>query len=124
VTSCVWIPGPLPGMNEMIAAAKGSGGRGRAYSAMKKKWSAEAASRAIGKERHLGRVLVSFAWYEPNRKRDLDNVAAAKKFILDGLVTAGVIKSDGWSTIAALEDDFYVNENRPGCLVTIEDSPT
>jgi Holliday junction resolvase RusA-like endonuclease len=40
-------------------------------------------------------VTISLAFYEPNRKRDIDNVAgAALKYILDGLVAAGRIKND------------------------------
>lgn len=33
-----------------------------------------------------GRVIVSFLWVENNQKRDPDNIAFAKKFILDALV--------------------------------------
>ena len=39
-------------------------------------------------------VTVRFTWVEGNRRRDIDNVAFAKKFVLDGLVQAGVIGND------------------------------
>lgn len=42
-----------------------------------------------------GKVTLNFRWYEPNRRRDMDNIAFAKKFILDALVSAGVIIADG-----------------------------
>ena len=31
-------------------------------------------------------VSITITWYEPNEKRDPDNVMAGQKFILDGLV--------------------------------------
>ena len=33
-------------------------------------------------------------WYVKNKRKDADNIAFAKKFILDGLVEAGVLPND------------------------------
>ena len=41
-------------------------------------------------------VYLIFEWFEPNRKRDLDNICFAKKFILDSLVKTEIIKGDSW----------------------------
>lgn len=40
---------------------------------------------------------------EPNRRRDPDNIMAAQKFILDGMVQAGIIEDDGWRHIWSIK---------------------
>lgn len=64
-------------------------------------------------------MVLTFEWREPNKKRDLDNVAAAKKLVIDGLVTAGVLHGDGWKHLHGFRDYFEVNPDA-GVLVTIE----
>lgn len=109
-TQRLWIPGRLPGLNEVIAAAKGSGGRGNAYATMKRQhgelvWALAKAA----KLRPMTRVRVAFRWVEKDRRRDPDNVSSAgRKFILDGLVQAGVLPGDGWAAIAGWSDTFEV----------------
>lgn len=66
-------------------------------------------------------VNLSFEWYEPNKKRDKDNVCFAKKFILDALVKNKVIDNDGWKNIIGFQDDFYVSANNPRIEVSIRD---
>lgn len=67
-----------------------------------------------------GRVALSFRWYEPNRKRDLDNIAFAKKFVLDALVNNGIIKADGWKCVTGFTDEFFVDKENPRIEVTIK----
>jgi len=64
-------------------------------------------------------VYISFNWYSPNNKKDTDNVAFAKKFILDGLVMAGLLKGDGRKYVAGFSDNFYIDKENPRCEVTI-----
>lgn len=65
-------------------------------------------------------VSLNFRWYEPNRKRDLDNICFAKKFILDALVNNGTIKADGWQGVAGFTDQFFVDVENPRIEVDIE----
>lgn len=66
-------------------------------------------------------VRIVFTWHEPNRKRDKDNIAFAKKFIFDALVEIGVIPNDGWKNVDSFSDDFSVdNENPRGEVEIIE----
>lgn len=58
-------------------------------------------------------LSVIIRWYEPNRKRDPDNIASAKKFILDGLQKAGILKNDGWREISHFVDFFDVDKKNP-----------
>ena len=56
-------------------------------------------------------VKINFTWIEGNKKRDIDNVAFAKKFILDALVKAGKLKDDNRNCVIAFKDNFeYTKE--------------
>ena len=67
-------------------------------------------------------VHIHFTWIEPNERRDIDNVAFAKKFILDGLVDAGVLKGDSRKYVTGFFDYFeVVDKDNPRVLVTITD---
>ena len=66
-------------------------------------------------------VKIDFTWIEPNRKRDLDNIAFAKKFILDALVKNGILESDGWKGVCGFTDSFKVNKQRPRVEVEINE---
>ncbi len=117
-----WVPGPLPAQNEMIAAAKGYGGRGIGYSKVKRSWTATVAWCA--KAAHLpklARVRCEFEWVSKDKRHDPDNVEAAQKFVWDGLKQAGVIENDGWDQNAGSEHHHSVGP-KPGVWVTIIDA--
>jgi len=61
----------------------------------------------------IGSVFITFRWYCKNKKKDKDNICFAKKFILDGLVNAHVLKSDGWDSIEGFEDEFVIDTKNP-----------
>jgi hypothetical protein len=123
LTQRLWVDGPLPGMNEMVDAAKGAGGVGRHYARLKAAWTLKVKAEAR-RQRILpvARACLTFEWAEANRRRDPDNVAAAKKLVLDGLVAAGVLPKDGWKAVAGFRDIWAVSA-RPGVLVVIEEVP-
>lgn len=65
-------------------------------------------------------VLLKYSFYEPNKKRDHDNVASfAMKVIQDALVEVGVLKNDGWKEIVGFECQFYVDAQKPRIEVEI-----
>ena len=51
-------------------------------------------------------VIGHFTWIEENKRRDLDNVCFAKKFILDSMVKAGKLKDDNRNFVKGFRDDF------------------
>ena len=109
----------MPGLTEIIDAAKGTGGTGRNYAAMKKKWTNDIA--LLAKATHMKpveRATFRFIWTEKDRSRNPDNIAAAHKFLLDGLVTCGVLANDGWKQIAGWTDEFVVGD-KAGVMVEI-----
>lgn len=116
-----FIKGPLPNLNDILDAAKANK---HVYAKLKETWTdAVAWAAKASRAPKFGRVWLSFRWQEPNQKRDPDNVAAGKKFILDGLKRAGVLSSDGWKQVAGWADEFVVEAGEPGCRVTITEVP-
>lgn len=58
-------------------------------------------------------IKIHFTWVEENKRRDLDNVCFAKKFILDSLVKAGKLKDDNRNYVVGFEDSFeYDKESK------------
>ena len=58
-------------------------------------------------------VRIHFHWIEGNKRRDLDNVAFAKKFILDSMVKHGKLKDDNRKCVIGFIDTFsYEKETR------------
>ena len=64
-------------------------------------------------------VTVELDYYLPNKRTDPDNIVFAKKFILDGLQAAGVIRNDGWNEIAGFRERWHVDKCRPRVEVTL-----
>lgn len=66
-------------------------------------------------------VYMTYRWYEPDRRRDLDNISSfGRKVIQDALVETQVLKNDGWKEIIGFRDEFYVDRNNPRIEVEIE----
>lgn len=55
-------------------------------------------------------IKIHFHWIEENKKRDLDNVCFAKKFILDSMVKAGKLKNDNRNYVKGFTDTFEYGE--------------
>lgn len=53
-----------------------------------------------------------FIWYEQTKKRDKDNVAFAKKFILDGLVQAKKLINDNNQWVMGFSDGFVYGKGQ------------
>lgn len=105
------LPFTLPTLNEYILAC-----RTNIYAGAKMKNSVEDDIKYFlvkYKNLNLSKVYVNFYWYEKNKRRDLDNIAFAKKFILDALQTAKVITGDGWREITGFTDKFFVDKENP-----------
>lgn len=114
------IQGQLPNLNQYTKAC-----RSNAYAGANMKKQAEKIITAFIMQQlkgvHFeGTVELAFRWYEPNKKRDLDNVCFAKKFILDALVSNKIIVSDGWKGVVGFTDKFYVDAKNPRIEVDIK----
>lgn len=65
-------------------------------------------------------INITFERHVKNKRKDKDNIAFAKKFVLDGMVESGLIPNDGWKEVGDLTDTFQVNKNKQGVIVYIE----
>lgn len=112
------IPGRLPGMNEIIKAA-----RTNKYQAAKQKKTFTELVFWQTKYPQPVKTPVSIlcVWYEKNKRRDPDNISAGIKFILDGLVHAKILQNDGWDQIKRIEHRFKVSE-REGVKIFLFES--
>ena len=104
------VPGPMPSLND-LEAARGrvrrlcGGKRANAYNDLKRSWMGRICllcdAHKLAQQAGEGPCTVALTAYEPDRRRDPDNVlAGARKIILDALQQAGVIAGDGWRHIA------------------------
>lgn len=66
-----------------------------------------------------GSYDVRFLWHKPNNRKDHDNISFSKKFILDGLVSAGVLPGDSPRYIRNFKDEFFIDKTRDyvSCIV-------
>lgn len=103
-TQSFFIPHRFPGLNDMIAADRNNrytGGR------LKKEWTGITHMYAKRLKPVTMPVTIEFVYYEPNNKRDPDNITAAKKYILDGLVSAGILPDDTQKWIMGFTDFWF-----------------
>lgn len=107
------IPGELTDLNTYTRAQRSH----RKYGASIKKEETERVAWEIKAQPHPKvtsyPVHITYTWYMKDRRKDLDNVAFAKKFINDGLVLAGVLAGDGQQHIGGFSDVFCIDATRP-----------
>ena len=113
------IPGTMPQLNDYIRAE-----RATRFAAARIKGDAHAKVFAALAPQvplpHFDKpVDVIFTWYRPDRRTDKDNVAFAKKFILDALQKAGVIENDKWSMCTPYDGGFFIDKENPRTVVKI-----
>jgi len=60
-------------------------------------------------------IKIDFIWVEENKRRDLDNVAFGKKFILDALVKFGKLKDDNRKIVTGFTDSFRYDKK--ACVI-------
>jgi len=118
----VFIPGRLPGLNEIIAAckvnkrtkySKWNEFRYSKYAELKQHWT-QYICIVLNNFRGLNfeRAWFDFCWIEKNRMRDPDNiVGGGRKFIFDSFVKLKIIPNDGWKNVAGWSDKFTVSKN-------------
>lgn len=68
-----------------------------------------------------GKATITISCYEPNARRDEDNVkAGASKIILDALQKSGIIRGDGRKYINLIQPAVEVDRVNPRIEVIIE----
>lgn len=93
----------LPSLNEYINACRKNRYAG---AEMKKRIESDIAYFIAKLPRFENPIKIHFHWIEGNKRRDLDNIAFGKKFILDTLVKAGKLKDDNRKCVTGFIDTF------------------
>lgn len=114
------IPGELPSLNEYIHAIN----RNRHIGNKMKQDTQESIQWAIRAQ--IARryeithpVQIRFLWASRTAKKDIDNVAFAKKFILDAMVTMGILPNDTRKWVKGFKDEFVIDRKNPRTEVEI-----
>jgi Holliday junction resolvase RusA-like endonuclease len=121
------IQGRLPSINELIRWDRivGRNGPRKYYGAKKRREAVYHVWAYIKKSpilKFAGAVDVEVRWFEPNARRDYDNIASGIKFILDALVKTETIKGDSRKWIPApVKHEFAVDKENPRIEVTIRE---
>lgn len=116
------IPGALPNLNDYITAERTHRQKGAAMKRQAEQVVLLAARKCLRGVRFQGPVTMAYTWYEPNRRRDKDNVSSfGRKVIQDALVRAGVLPNDGWANIDGFSDAFRVDPKHPRVEVDIQE---
>ena len=68
-----------------------------------------------------GKVTFEF-WFKDKRKHDPDNYSASAKFLLDGMVKAGILADDNFSIIEELSLKQGGIDKDPYILIHLEES--
>ena len=66
-------------------------------------------------------VKIHFHWIEGTKRRDLDNICFAKKFILDALVKFQKMKDDNRKYVYAFRDTFEYRKGTTKVVLEIEE---
>lgn len=67
-------------------------------------------------------ITLHITWYCKDKRKDKDNVAFGKKFLLDGMIESGLLANDGWGEIAGFTDSFEIDKENPRIEVELEES--
>ncbi len=110
-----------PTTNEMVNEARTN--RFKA-AATKKQWTSQIAIEAIDAPSFEGLVYLGFRFFVNRFTSDHDNIQGAKKYLMDGLVQAGVLKDDSLKYIHPIVvDQFFLTKKDKYVIITISDSP-
>ena len=103
----VILEGKLPSLNEYVRACRANA----RYSNKLKRNVEELLMWQMGRLRKIETpCFISFEWHEKNRRRDKDNVAFGKKFILDAMQKAEKLVNDDNHYIQGFSDRFVYGD--------------
>lgn len=97
----------LPGLNQYTNANRVNRYWGAKFKAEVEEtiiWAINQARAAETLYQPEGKIVVNFEWHERTKRRDADNIASAKKFILDALVKSGVLIDDSRKYVVGFHD--------------------
>ena len=116
------IDGQLANLNDYIKAGNSSRYKANKLKQDEQEYVSWHIKKQLGSLKIDKQINIHYKFYEPNKKRDKDNVAGfATKVIQDALVECKIIKNDGWRYIKGFICDFDVDEQFPRVEVILEE---
>lgn len=116
------IHGRLKGLNDYIDACRRNPKGGGRFKHKEQAWVSLCVRNKLRGVKIRHPVIIHYHWYEPNRRRDLDNIAGfGHKVIQDALVECGVLANDGWKEVCGFTDTFSVTKKEPCVAVELEE---
>ena len=64
-------------------------------------------------------LQITFKWYAKDRRKDLDNIAYAKKYIMDAMQKVKLIENDGYKQVQRYTDVYLVDKEKPRVEIEI-----
>ena len=116
----ITIPGELPDLNQIIHIAKS---HPMAYAKAKGVHTEAVAWECVGCPKAQSAMPVdrTCRWITRDLRKDPDNVSAGVKFILDGLVQAGILPDDRRKQINSITHKFGVDKHEPRVEVMLSE---
>lgn len=116
------IDGRLPSLNEFIAKNRSRAVMGNRMKQESQRLVEAYIMRNLGKAHIDKPVFIEYTFYEPNKKRDLDNISSyAHKVIQDALVESGVLHNDSWHYVVGFSDSFEIDKENVRIEVVIKE---
>ena len=117
------IKGTLPSLNNYISANRTNKNAGAEFKKDYQRIIGLYIKKAKLKPVKKYPITLRIKFYEPNKRRDLDNVQSfSTKIIQDALVTYGILENDNQKCINKLENNnFYLDRKNPRIEVEIEE---
>lgn len=114
------IAGRLDNMNDYTSACRTNQYKGAKLKQKNENVVKQAIYEQLGRLRIKNPVRMLYRWYEPNKRRDMDNISAfGRKVIQDALVETRVLQDDGWRYVKGFQDEFYVDKGNPRIEIEI-----
>lgn len=116
----ITIPGKLNGLNDFIAANRRKSGNWSGGNEMKQTDQRIISAYIPRGLRFKGQIYLEYHFYEPNSRRDKDNISGYfHKVFQDALVACHAIPNDGWKEIKGWSDSFSIDRANPRIEVRI-----
>lgn len=117
------ITGRLDGLNEYTRANRSNAYKGNSLKRKNERYICidivQACTKGTLKKIEKYPVKLEITWYEPNLKRDIDNITFAAKFILDALVEKGILIDDSQKYVSEINHKVLVDKINPRIEVEI-----
>lgn len=114
----VVIPLKFPSLNEYVDKCRANYRGANAY---KQKLESKIIPFLADLPRFEKPIEIGFLWVEENKRRDLDNVAFGKKFILDAMQKSGKLKNDNRKFVKRFAGDDFAYEKTAKVILTIRE---